>query len=83
VKVTNTNSVPTSDWLVVVNSGNSNVNQRWNTDFISGTGLHNVGPIGWNNAIQPGVTNSDTGFCASRPAGSNTLPTVVSATATF
>lgn len=83
VKVTNTNSVPTSDWLVVVNSGNSNINQRWNTDFISGTGSHNVGPIGWNNAIQPGVTSSDTGFCATRPAGSNTLPTVVSATATF
>ena len=83
VKVTNTNTVPTTDWLVVVNSGNSNVNQRWNTDPISGTGNHNVGPIGWNNAIQPGVTNSDTGFCASRPAGSNTLPQIVSASGTY
>jgi len=83
VKVTNNNTVPTKDWLVVVNSGNSNVNQRWNTDFISGTGTHNVGPIGWNNAIQPGVTNSDAGFCATRPAGSTTLPTIVSASGTY
>lgn len=83
VKVTNNHTASTSDWLVVVDSGNSNVNQRWNTDFISGTGQHDVGPIGWNNAIQPGATNSDTGFCATRPAGSNTLPTIVSATATY
>jgi len=83
VKVTNNNSVTTKDWLVVVNSGNSNVNQRWNTDYISGTGTHNVGPIGWNNAIGAGVTNSDTGFCATRPAGSNTLPTIVSQSATY
>lgn len=83
VELTNTNSVPTSDWSVVVDSGDSSVYQTWNTTSISGTGEHELGPIGWNNAIPAGVTNTDTGFCATRAPGTSTLPTFVSATASF
>lgn len=83
VVVTNSAAVPTTNWNVVVNTGDSSVNQYWNTTAIAGTGTHSVRPIGWNNAIAAGVTNSDTGFCAVRAPGTTTVPTIESATATY
>lgn len=83
VVLTNDGEVATSDWEVVVDTGNSSVNQYWNVNPIGGTGLHSLTPIGWNDSIPPGGTNQDSGFCALRQPGTSTLPTLVSATASF
>lgn len=83
VRLTNAASVPTTGWTVVVNSGNSSVTGWWNTSSNLGTGNHTLVPVGWNAAINAGVTNVDTGFCANRAPGTTTQPTIVSATATY
>src|SRR5690606_18046418 len=83
VVLTNDGEVATSDWEVVVDTGNSSVNQYWNVNPIGGTGLHSLTPIGWNDSIPPGGTNHDSGFCALRQPGTSTMPTLVSATASF
>ncbi len=85
LEITNNNTLPTSDWSVVVDSFDSNVNQYWNTPAISGTGTHNVTwtDPNWNRIIAPQTTYSQTGFCALRAAGTSTMPAVVSTTAAF
>jgi cellulase/cellobiase CelA1 len=77
--ITNNGAVPTTDWTVVIDSFDSNVNQYWNTPAISGTGTHTVKwTYDWNRVIAPGSTYSQTGFCALRVAGTNTMPSIVS-----
>lgn len=83
VVLNNSGTTPTTSWTVVVDTGNSSVNQWWNSPNISGTGTHTITPVGWNAAIPANTTNNSTGFCALRASGTSTLPTLVSATATY
>lgn len=83
VILNNSGPTPTTSWNVTVDTGNSSVNQRWNSPNIAGTGVHTITPVGWNAAIPAGTTNNSTGFCALRAAGTTTMPTLVSATATY
>jgi len=83
VNLRNTAATPTTNFSVVVDSGNSSVYQWWNSPAIAGTGLHTISPVGWNAAIAPNTTNNSTGFCANRAPGTTTRPIIVSATATY
>ena len=84
VQLTNpAGATPTTGWNVVVNTGSSNVTQWWNSPAIPGTGNHTITSVGWNAAIAPNTTYDQTGFCANRAPFTNTMPTVVSATATY
>ncbi|HXS17471.1 MAG TPA: carbohydrate-binding domain-containing protein, partial [Polyangiaceae bacterium] len=83
VVVTNTHSSPTTSWSVVVNAGNSTVFNSWNPPNKSGSGTHTFSSVSWNAAVAPNATYNQSGFCANRVQGSNTLPVVQDVTATF
>lgn len=83
VQLTNTSATPTTGWNVVIDTGNANVNQSWNPPGKTGAGNHTFSSAGWNAAINPNATYNQSGFCALRAPGTTTLPTVVSATATY
>lgn len=85
VQLTNTGSTPTQDWSVVVATGNSSVYTSWNPNGITGTGQHTLYPINdFFRVLPPGQgQDRDIGFCANRAPGTSTLPTIVSAQATY
>jgi cysteine-rich repeat protein len=83
LNVTNGSSNSTTGWQVVVDTLDASVYTTWNGGSFSGAGQHTVNPVGWNNVIQPGATDTSVGFCANRPGGSSSVPLVVSATGTF
>ncbi len=83
INVVNNTALPTSNWNVMIDTLDASIYTAWNTGSVSGSGQHSINPIGWNNVIQPGATDSSVGFCANRPAGSSSMPVVLSATGTF
>lgn len=85
VHITNPVPLPTVDWSLILDTGDSSVYDSWNPDdAYFGTGDHTVEPVGeWHKVIQPDETDSQTGFCAYRLGQPTTLPEIVSATASF
>jgi secreted trypsin-like serine protease len=77
VKLTNLGATATTSWHALVDTGNSSVYQSWNAGVISGTGTHSISSVAWNGPINPGASYDQTGFCANRAAGTNTMPTIV------
>jgi len=87
IQVTNTASIPTADWTLVYNVGNSSVFDSWNPDVPNGTGTKTaspaVGPVEqWLRVIEPGGSRVH-GFCANRAPGTTTLPVLVSSDADY
>src|SRR6478735_8250049 len=85
VRLTNPAPVPTTGWTVVVSTGNSSIYTSWNPSGLTGTGNHTLTPINDFFRVLPAGAGQDRdiGFCANRAPGTSTLPTVVSAVATY
>jgi len=82
--LTNNSNLPTVTWNAVVNTFDTSIYTAWNsTPTPTGTGQHPINPLSWNSVIASGTTDSSIGFCANRPAGSSTLPQIVSVTGVY
>lgn len=79
LNVTNQASLPTTNWSATIDTHGTTLYTSWNGTFSGATGILSILPIGWNNVIQPGSTDSSVGFCANRLNGGTALPTVVGA----
>jgi Ca2+-binding RTX toxin-like protein len=84
LNVTNTNSVPTTNWIASINTNQSTIYTTWMGNF-SGSGTVTVTPaLASNQVIDPSETDGSIGFCANRNvSGSGVLPFVVSASASY
>jgi hypothetical protein len=83
--VTNARSISTTDWTTTLNLNQTTIFNSWNATFSGNAGVITVTPtLTSDEAIAPGATNGDVGFCANRNVpNSGNLPSVVAATATF
>lgn len=82
VRVTNNSTLPTTDWSVSMDMGDSTITETWNGVFSGMANTVEVGPEHeWQYAIPGGLTKGYTGFCATRGPSMQYLPTVVDVTA--
>lgn len=82
VNVSNTGSVATSTWNVVLDVRTASITNVWNaTDTVVGpANVHRFTALAWNAALAPGAQTSF-GFCANRSGPSTPSVTGTSATA--
>lgn len=73
--VTNTSSVPVTDWSVSVNMNQTTLgSDTWNGLFMGSSGVISIEPgFDWNQTILPGATETSVGFCGNRPFGGGDL----------
>lgn len=85
IQIENTIGLPTDDWFITVNTGDASVYNSWNPQNLLGQGEHTFYPENdYYRVLPPGlVTGRDIGFCANRAPGTNTMPEVVVAHATY
>jgi cellulase/cellobiase CelA1 len=83
VQVANGAANPTTSWSVVIDTLGTDVYTSWNGGDFGGTGQLTITPVGWNNVIQPGASDTSVGFCANRPSGGSAVAEVVSATGSY
>jgi secreted trypsin-like serine protease len=71
ISVTNTASVPTTNWSATVNIGDGHIYTSWNGNFSASTGTFTVTPtIPSSKTVAPGATDQTVGFCVNRgPSG--------------
>jgi cellulase/cellobiase CelA1 len=78
--VTNTGTTTANTWSVVVNFNGVTITQMWNGNRTGNTGQVTVSSIAPWQALAPGQSTNQTGWCANRNvANSGVLPAVVSA----
>jgi hypothetical protein len=79
--VTNTGTTTANTWSVVVNFGATTVTQMWNGNRTASTGTATVSSVASWQALAPGQSTNQTGWCANRNVpNSGVLGQVVSAT---
>lgn len=84
LRVTNPNTVATTDWSATFNLNGTTITGIWNLDTTGFTGSVTVSPQEpWSQVIAPGGTSHSLGFCANRPSGSSALPSTPVATGIF
>jgi cellulase/cellobiase CelA1 len=85
LQATNTSTLPTTDWSVLIDTGASTIYDIWNGTSSANMGIIDIAPaFNWNMVIEAGLTNDSIGFCANRIVpGSGVLPVVISGSATF
>jgi cytochrome c551/c552 len=78
--VTNNTTATVAAWSVVVNVGASTITQLWNGTFSPATGTVTISSeFSWQ-ALAPGASTAQTGFCANRNVANNgAIGTVISA----
>jgi hypothetical protein len=78
--VTNNTTATIAGWSVVVNIGASTITQLWNGTFSPSTGTVTISSqFAWQ-ALDPGASTAQTGFCANRNVANNgAIGSVVSA----
>ena len=78
--VTNNTTATIAGWSVVVNIGASTITQLWNGTFSPSTGTVTISSqFAWQ-ALDPGASTAQTGFCANRNVANNgAIGTVISA----
>jgi hypothetical protein len=81
LRVTNNNSVPTTNWSLTLNYNGSVRTSGTNATFSSNTGTAIVTPAIGHRVIQPGATRDTVTFCANRFGGGTA--SVVSASGTY
>ena len=78
--VTNTGNTTANTWSVVVNFGATTVTQMWNGNRTASTGRATVSSVAAWQALAPGQSTSQTGWCANRNVpNSGVLGQIVSA----
>jgi hypothetical protein len=84
LRVTNPNTVPTTDWTATFNLNGATVYDMWNMDRTASTGPITVSPLlPFGQVIAPGASTHSLGFCANRPPGSSALPSGLVVTGVF
>jgi hypothetical protein len=86
VVVTNTQSVPTSDWSATVDLNGTTIdpNNIWNLDTTGFSGTVELSPtVTWAQVLNPGQSSHSLGFCGIRPPGNASLPDAPEVLASF
>jgi hypothetical protein len=75
LRITNPNTVPTTNWSASFNLNGTSIYTIWNLGSTGSTGPITVTPTAdWSRVIPAGGTSHSLGFCANRPGGGSALP---------
>jgi cellulase/cellobiase CelA1 len=77
LNITNNASMLTTNWTATVNTQSTEIYTQWNGNFSGNNGTITITPVGWNNTINPGATDSSVGFCANRLHGGSNVAIVM------
>jgi cellulase/cellobiase CelA1 len=78
LQITNVGTASTEGWNVTLDTRGTSIYTAWNGDVSGTTGNVTAAPNQpWNIELAPGDSTDSVGFCASRPSGNTSMPSVV------